>query len=70
MTNSTEPDIIAWRRSSYSNGTGGECVEVADGLSDSVPVRDSKYPHGPALLVPADCWTGFVAALKGDHFDG
>ena len=25
-----DPDGATWRKSSYSNGTGGNCVEVAD----------------------------------------
>ncbi|MFI2505459.1 DUF397 domain-containing protein [Streptomyces sp. NPDC018972] len=52
-----------WRRSSYSNGTGGECVEVADNLPGLAPVRDSKNPQGPALLFAADAWNRFVASL-------
>ncbi|MFF2812336.1 DUF397 domain-containing protein [Streptomyces sp. NPDC058000] len=51
----------AWRRSSYSNGTGGNCVEVADGLPGIVPVRDSKDPHGPALVFSAAAWSAFLA---------
>ncbi|WP_375153030.1 DUF397 domain-containing protein [Streptomyces sp. SM18] len=35
---------VAWRRSSYSNTQGGDCVEVADGLPSVLPVRDSKRP--------------------------
>ncbi|MFF4174543.1 DUF397 domain-containing protein [Streptomyces sp. NPDC001750] len=31
-----------WRKSSYSNGDGGDCLEVADGHLGLVPVRDSK----------------------------
>ncbi|MER5279104.1 DUF397 domain-containing protein [Streptomyces sp. NPDC002809] len=54
----------AWRKSSYSGSTGGECVEVAEGSScGSVPVRDSKDPSGPVLVVGADAWRGFVAGL-------
>jgi len=56
----------AWRKSSYSNGDGGACVEVADGFPGVVPVRDSKTPEGPALVFPATGWTAFVAAVKGD----
>lgn len=63
---STTPDLsrASWRKSSYSNGDGGNCVEVADGLTGIVPVRDSKDPQGPALLFPAPAWTAFVDALK------
>ncbi|MGW3117404.1 DUF397 domain-containing protein [Streptomyces sp. NPDC001107] len=49
-----------WRKSSYSNGDGGACVEVADGLPGIVPVRDSKVQEGPVLLVSAGAWTAFI----------
>ncbi|MEU2181919.1 DUF397 domain-containing protein [Streptomyces thermolilacinus] len=42
-----------WRKSSYSNGTGGECLEVADDFPGVLPVRDSKRPEGPVLVVAA-----------------
>ncbi|WP_432186617.1 DUF397 domain-containing protein [Streptomyces sp. Tue6028] len=50
-----------WRKSSYSNGEGGDCVEVAAGVPGVVPVRDSKVPDGPALVFPSAAWAGFVA---------
>ncbi|MFI1936360.1 DUF397 domain-containing protein [Streptomyces purpureus] len=53
----------AWRKSSYSNGEGGDCVEVLDDVPGVVPVRDSKNPDGPALVVGAAAWRAFVAAL-------
>ncbi|WP_326736007.1 DUF397 domain-containing protein [Streptomyces sp. NBC_01022] len=53
----------AWRTSSYSGNTGGECVEVATGCAASVPVRDSKDPSGPVLVIGAGAWRGFVAGL-------
>jgi hypothetical protein len=53
-----------WRKSSYSGTNGGACVEVASNLPGVVAVRDSKDPHGPALVfTPAD-WAAFTAALK------
>ncbi|MFF6984958.1 DUF397 domain-containing protein [Streptomyces sp. NPDC010273] len=59
---STGPDLSTapWRASSYSNSSGGDCVEVRDDLPGLVPVRDSKAPHGPALLIPAAAWAPFV----------
>lgn len=54
----------AWRTSSYSGNTGGECVEVATGCAASVPVRDSKNPTGPVLVVGVDAWQGFVDSLR------
>ncbi|AJT67168.1 hypothetical protein T261_5547 [Streptomyces lydicus] len=53
-----------WRKSSYSDGHGGDCIEVLDNLPGVVPVRDSKDPHGPALVIPAAGWTAFVTAVK------
>ncbi|MFG3345280.1 DUF397 domain-containing protein [Streptomyces sp. NPDC048018] len=55
----------AWRKSSYSNSQGGDCLEVLDGVPGVVPVRDSKVPDGPALVVPAAAWAAFVAGVKG-----
>lgn len=57
----------AWRKSTYSGGQGGDCVEVAEGLP-AVPVRDSKDPEGPALVFSADAWSAFVADVKADRF--
>ncbi|WP_225801063.1 DUF397 domain-containing protein [Streptomyces sp. NK15101] len=53
-----------WRKSSYSNTSGGDCVEVADNLPGLVPVRDSKRPDGPVLVVPVAAWAPFVEAVK------
>ncbi|GGW39873.1 hypothetical protein GCM10010503_15340 [Streptomyces lucensis JCM 4490] len=53
-----------WNKSSYSNESGGNCVEVADNIPGLIPVRDSKLPHGPVLLLPATAWAPFIAALK------
>jgi hypothetical protein len=49
-----------WRKSSYSNGSGGDCVEVADGVAGIVPVRDSKSPEGPVVIVGARAWSAFI----------
>ncbi|MEU9077664.1 DUF397 domain-containing protein [Kitasatospora sp. NPDC048538] len=57
----------AWRTSSYSVQEG-QCVEVADGFLDRVPVRDSKDPHGPALVFPVEAWLAFVSAVRGGEF--
>lgn len=53
-----------WRKSSYSNGEGGNCVEVADGVPGIVPVRDSKNPEGPVLLLGAKPWSAFVTGIS------
>lgn len=56
--------LNGWRKSSYSGNEGGSCVEVLDGQPSGVPVRDSKTPHGPALLFPAAGWSAFVTAVR------
>lgn len=53
-----------WIKSSYSNGDGGECVEVAATETAFVPIRDSKAPDGAVLVVGREAWTPFVGALK------
>jgi len=53
-----------WRKSSYSGNNGGACVEVARNVPDVVAVRDSKDPSGPALILSADQWAGFIARIR------
>ncbi|MFI9171709.1 DUF397 domain-containing protein [Streptomyces lincolnensis] len=61
------PDLGAavWRKSSYSDGGGTNCVEVADGYPGIVPVRDSKVPDGQVLVFGAASWASFVAKIQG-----
>ncbi|MFE9368652.1 DUF397 domain-containing protein [Streptomyces sp. NPDC006711] len=63
-------DIARWCRSSYSNGDGGNCVEVAHNLPGVVPVRDSKVLGGPAIVIAARAWTSFVTGVKDGTFKG
>ncbi|RSS39793.1 DUF397 domain-containing protein [Streptomyces sp. WAC08241] len=62
----TRPDLTGarWRKSSYSGTSGGDCVEVADGFPGAVPVRDSKNPSGPALVMGPGAWQTFVDGLR------
>lgn len=63
----TLPDVsvlTAWRKSSYSDNGENGCVEVSDGHAAQVPVRDSTFPYGPAVLFPATAWTAFVTTVK------
>ncbi|MET7637674.1 DUF397 domain-containing protein [Streptomyces sp. NPDC005438] len=69
MTSSTLPDastLAGWRKSSYSGGDHGSCLEVAHHPT-TVPVRDSKNPTGPALLITPTAWTTFTTHLKHTH---
>ncbi|MEU3569244.1 DUF397 domain-containing protein [Kitasatospora sp. NPDC036755] len=56
-----------WQKSGYSNN-GGNCIEVAPGFPDVMPVRDSKDPNGPALIFAAEAWTSFVTAVRHGEF--
>jgi hypothetical protein len=61
----------AWRKSSFSGGNGGACVEVAIGPGAAaggdgvVALRDSKNPTGPVLVFTADEWRAFTAGVRG-----
>jgi len=52
-----------WRKSSYSDGNGGDCVETASG-SSVVLVRDTTNRSGIALAFTTASWRAFVASLK------
>ncbi|MFF9581592.1 DUF397 domain-containing protein [Streptomyces achromogenes] len=62
-TISNSSDLTGWYKSSYSDGSQSECLEVARGHAD-VPVRDSKTVTGPAVLFSLNGWTSFVTAVK------
>ncbi|WP_282694714.1 DUF397 domain-containing protein [Streptomyces sp. CC208A] len=52
-----------WIKSSYSGNDGGNCVEIAPGPTDRVPIRDSKAPEGPAVVFERTAWDTFVHSL-------
>ncbi|MCG8965458.1 DUF397 domain-containing protein [Streptomyces sp. CL12-4] len=49
----------AWFKSSYSTGSGGECIEVAVRPA-TVHVRDSKDTTRAALAVEHTAWATFL----------
>ncbi|GAA2501697.1 hypothetical protein GCM10010276_50550 [Streptomyces longisporus] len=51
-----------WRKSSYSNGMGGECLEMA-ALAEGIAVRDSKVTSGPQLTVSRVTWKNFIGTI-------
>ncbi|MFE0422161.1 DUF397 domain-containing protein [Streptomyces sp. NPDC058953] len=58
---------VNWAKSSYSAPNGGECVEWAPqyaSATGTVPVRDSKLPHGPVLMVSPAAFAGLVALAR------
>jgi uncharacterized protein DUF397 len=58
----------AWHKSTFSNGSGGDCVEVARNLPGIVAVRDSKRPDGAKLIIGSAAWRTFVAAIREGRF--
>jgi hypothetical protein len=52
-----------WRKSSYSGGNGGGCVEVGS-TPGVVLVRDTTDRSGPMLPVTPSAWRAFVVGLK------
>ncbi|MFE5615853.1 DUF397 domain-containing protein [Streptomyces sp. NPDC056524] len=64
MTNASPSPRLSnrqWFKSSYSNGSGGECVECARAGGGTL-VRDSKRADGHVIAVGAAAWRAFVAA--------
>lgn len=57
-------DDATWRKSSYSGGSGGDCLEVTHDFPAVVPVRDSKAPNGPKLIFRAPAWAAFIEAVR------
>lgn len=53
---------FAWRKSSFSSGGNGNCVEV--GFGSSIGVRDTKDRDGGTLVFAASDWSEFVGAVK------
>lgn len=71
MSTHDNPDWAGavWRKTSFSNGNGGNCVEVAELSRGHHAVRDSKDPAGPALVFTAAEWAAFTAGVRAGEFD-
>lgn len=50
---------LAWFKSSYSGGGGGNCVEVAV-CPETILVRDTKDTQRQSLAVSHDAWLAFT----------
>ncbi|TDD90445.1 DUF397 domain-containing protein [Actinomadura darangshiensis] len=48
--NTPEPSRAHWRKSTYSGGNEGECVEIAD-INGHIAIRDSKTPAAGRLTL-------------------
>jgi Domain of unknown function (DUF397) len=59
----TDLSRARWRKSSYSTGSDGGCVEIATNIPGVTAIRDSKNPAGGALIVPAAVFASFLAQV-------
>jgi hypothetical protein len=57
---------MGWRKSTYSNANGGDCVEVAS--AGGVAVRDTTDREGVTLEFSAEAWQQFTRRLRGLAF--
>jgi hypothetical protein len=54
---------LAWKKSSYSSATGGNCVEVAALPDGGRAIRDSKNPNGEMLVLTPAQWRDLAKSL-------
>jgi hypothetical protein len=58
----------AFHKSSYSQPTGGNCVEVATiPERPAAAVRDSQNPHLGHLVIPGREWAAFLDAVRNSE---
>ncbi|MFE3205821.1 DUF397 domain-containing protein [Embleya sp. NPDC059237] len=60
--------VSEWMRSAASSATG-QCVELGVTSEGAVAVRNSRDPHGPALVYTKTEIAMFVAGAKNGEFD-
>jgi Domain of unknown function (DUF397) len=58
----SHPNNPTWRKSSYSSGSGAECVEVSR-TPDTAHLRDSKNTTGPALSFNTSAWHAMLTTV-------
>ncbi|MFJ2603471.1 DUF397 domain-containing protein [Streptomyces sp. NPDC087425] len=58
---------VSWQKSSAS-GHSNDCVELAH-YEGAVAIRDSKKPHGPAILSPSTSVAALIAGIKSGELD-
>lgn len=74
------PDLSCaqWRKSTYSDNGGADCVEVAringtaphrTGTDFLLAVRDSKNPDGPKLFFTPTEWRDFTTQIRNNTID-
>ncbi|WP_432146958.1 DUF397 domain-containing protein [Streptomyces sp. bgisy084] len=63
---------ITWRKSTYSNPDGGECIEVSDDLLTTATWHKSSYsnPDGGACLEVSHDFPALVPVRDSKHPQG
>ncbi|WP_431042240.1 DUF397 domain-containing protein [Streptomyces sp. P1-3] len=59
---------LVWRKSSFSGGGNGNCVEVATGSDGLIRFRESDDPDVVAVTAPASL-RAFLRGAKAGAFD-
>ncbi|MHA6621093.1 DUF397 domain-containing protein [Pseudonocardia sp. DLS-67] len=63
------PADLAWRKSSFSGGNGGNgCVEVAPLPGGGVAVRDTKARRHPPHHHTGQAWKAFLSGVRAREF--
>lgn len=63
-------DGLSWRKSSFSGGNGGACVEVGTtAAGHAVGIRDSKRPEAGHLAVNRETFAALLADVKAGRRD-
>jgi hypothetical protein len=57
-----------WRKSARSNPNGA-CVEMVPVRENTIAVRNSRFPAGPALLYSRAEMATFLTGIKNGEFD-
>ena len=55
--------MVNWRKSTYSDASGGQCVELASDAT-AVLVRDTTDRDGGTLSFTAAAWQQFANSLR------
>lgn len=63
----TEPNSLAWRKSTFSGG-GNDCVEMAD-TGAGIAMRNSNHPDDGTIVVAPGPFADLVACVKAGEID-
>jgi len=58
-----EATDLMWRKSTYSDQGGADCVEVGQAAGTTVMIRDTKDRDGETLAFGASAWERFTKTL-------